>query len=80
MGKSWKKLHRWIYPASVAAVLHYLLQLKGNLADPLLYGLLITFLLLFRVLVWLKDRKVTRLMIPKRPPVEEEKVPAEETH
>jgi len=81
MGRSWKKLHRWIYPASVAAVLHYLLQLKGNLAEPILYGLLIVFLLLFRVLVWLKDRKVTRLMIPKRPPVEEEgKGPAEETH
>jgi sulfoxide reductase heme-binding subunit YedZ len=67
MGKNWKKLHRWIYPASVAAVLHYFMQLKGNLAEPLIYALIIGLLLSFRVLVRWKERQISRLMIPKRP-------------
>ena len=65
MGRRWKKLHRWIYPASVAVILHYAMQLKGNLADPLFYGLGIACLLLFRFGVWLKNRQLARLMIPK---------------
>lgn len=65
MGKNWKKLHRWIYPASLAIILHYLMQLKGNLADPLLYGVLIGLMLLFRLAVWIRNRSVTRLMIPR---------------
>jgi sulfoxide reductase heme-binding subunit YedZ len=66
MGGNWKKLHRWIYPASVAAVMHYFTQLKGNLADPLMYAVIIGLLLSFRVLAWWKDQKISRLMIPKR--------------
>lgn len=65
MGKSWKKLHRLIYIASFAAVLHYFWQLKGNLAEPFFYLLIIGLLLAFRGLVWLRDRKFNILMIPK---------------
>jgi len=64
MGKYWKKLHRLIYLAAVSAMIHYLWQLKGNLAEPMLYVLIITLLLGFRVLVWLKKRHFNRLMIP----------------
>ena len=66
MGKKWKKLHRFIYLAAVAAILHYFWQLKGNLADPLFYLIIITLLLGFRLLVSLKNRQISRLMIPKR--------------
>ena len=69
MGKSWKKLHRWVYPASVAVILHWVMQLKGNLAEPFLYGVLLMMLLLFRVAAWWKNRKLMRLMIPRRPTV-----------
>jgi sulfoxide reductase heme-binding subunit YedZ len=65
LGKSWKKLHRFIYIAACAAIIHYFWQLKGNLAQPVFYLLLIVFLLAFRVLVWLKDRQFSRLFIPK---------------
>lgn len=75
MGRRWKKLHRWIYPASVAAILHYAMQLKGNLADPLFYGLVIGFLLLFRVGVWFKNRQLSRLMIPKPAKVADNDLP-----
>lgn len=65
LGKTWKKLHRFIYFAAAAAMVHYFWQLKGNLAEPLFYLLLIVMLLGFRVLNWLKNRRVSRMMIPK---------------
>lgn len=65
LGKNWKKLHRFIYYAAGAAVIHYFWQLKGNLFQPLFYLTIISFLLGFRVLVWLKNRQLAKLMIPK---------------
>jgi len=65
MGKSWKKLHRFIYAASIAVIIHYFWQLKGNLLQPVFYMILVFLLLSFRVLVWYKNRKFTRMMIPK---------------
>lgn len=66
LGKQWKPLHRLIYIAGGAAIIHYFWQLKGNLAEPLFYLVILCLLLLFRVLVWLKNRQLTKLMIPKR--------------
>ncbi len=66
MGKAWKKLHRYIYIAALAGVVHYFWQLKGNLADPLFYLIVVIVLLGFRVLVWLKNRKFNKMMIPTR--------------
>jgi methionine sulfoxide reductase heme-binding subunit len=64
MGKSWKKLHRFIYIAVIAAVIHYFWQLKGNLAEPLFYSIIVFLLLGFRVLVWVKNRQINKMMIP----------------
>lgn len=64
LGKHWKKLHRWIYVSSVAAIIHYFWQLKGNLAEPLFYLVIICMLLGFRVLIWFKNRQLTLMMIP----------------
>jgi sulfoxide reductase heme-binding subunit YedZ len=50
----------------VFAVIHYLWQLKGNLVQPIFYGTLIFLLLLFRVLNYLKNKKLNKLMIPNR--------------
>lgn len=63
--KNWKKLHRFVYIAAIAAVIHYFWQLKGNLAEPLLYLILILFLLGFRVLIWLTNQKLAKMMVPK---------------
>ena len=65
LGKTWKKLHRLMYVSAVAAIIHYFWQLKGNLAEPLLYLIIIFFLLGFRVLVWLTNRQLKEMMIPK---------------
>ena len=65
LGKTWKKLHRLMYVSAVAAIIQYFWQLKGNLAEPLLYLIIIFFLLGFRVLVWLTNRQLKEMMIPK---------------
>ncbi len=65
MGKNWKKLHRLIYYAAAASIVHYFWQLKGNLLQPLFYLTIIVFLLGFRVIVWMKNRRLSQLMIPK---------------
>lgn len=65
LGKNWKKLHRWIYLAAIASVIHYFWQLKGNLAEPLLYAIIIFLLLSFRIFVWLTVRRLNKMMIPK---------------
>jgi sulfoxide reductase heme-binding subunit YedZ len=50
LGKYWKKLHRFIYLAAGAAILHYFWQLKSNLVEPIFYLLIIALLLGFRLL------------------------------
>lgn len=72
MGKAWKKLHRFIYPASIAVVIHYFWQLKGNLLQPVFYTILVFVLLAFRVAVWYKNRQFNRLMIPKSRPINDD--------
>jgi methionine sulfoxide reductase heme-binding subunit len=66
LGKKWKKLHRYIYVAAIAALLHYFWQLKGNLAEPLFYSLIVSLELIFRILNWIKNRKIALMMIPGR--------------
>ena len=66
LGRNWKKLHRFIYIAGIAGVIHYFWQLKGNLAEPLLYALILFFLLGFRALVEFTRRRLSKMMIPRR--------------
>jgi methionine sulfoxide reductase heme-binding subunit len=61
LGKNWKRLHRLVYLIAPLAVAHFLLsakgditQLRGNLAEPLLYGAIALFLLVLRV-SWVKS-------------------------
>ena len=64
LGKNWKKLHRLIYIAAIAVIIHYYWQLKGNMAEPLFYLILVTILLSFRIAVWVKNRQFNKMMIP----------------
>jgi sulfoxide reductase heme-binding subunit YedZ len=63
LGKSWKKLHRYIYSSAIAVVIHYFWQLKGNLWQPIFYAIIIAVLLLFRVLLWLRNRQLIQAKI-----------------
>jgi sulfoxide reductase heme-binding subunit YedZ len=56
MKKTWKRLHWLIYPAALIVILHFawarkgdLLHLQGNIIQPLLFGLLLIFLLVLRI-------------------------------
>lgn len=49
LGKNWKRLHRLVYLAAPLAVLHYLWLVKADYRQPLLFGLIVAVLLVFRL-------------------------------
>ena len=48
-GKRWQQLHRLIYVAVVAGVVHYYWSVKSDVRDPVFYGFVATLLLGYRV-------------------------------
>jgi sulfoxide reductase heme-binding subunit YedZ len=54
-GKRWNRLHRLVYPAAIAAVLHFLLAVKLDVRKPVLYIVILAVLLGAR-LVWARQR------------------------
>jgi methionine sulfoxide reductase heme-binding subunit len=66
LGQRWKKVHRWVYPASVLAWLHMWWQARGGVGEELLYGLVLLLLLALRVRFFeLLVRKVTGRVVSK---------------
>lgn len=56
LGKNWKRLHQTIYVIAPIVVLHYawskkgdLFALQGEIVRPLIYGLIVIVLLIFRI-------------------------------
>ncbi len=49
----WQKLHRLIYFSALAGVIHYYWLVKSDVRLPLLYGGILTVLMLYRGAVWL---------------------------
>lgn len=49
LGKRWLSLHRWVYIASAAAVVHYVWLAKGDLIEPLVYLGMLLLLFSFRL-------------------------------
>jgi sulfoxide reductase heme-binding subunit YedZ len=50
LGKNWKRLHRLIYLIAVFGVLHYYWLVKADRRWPIIYGLILLGLLIFRIL------------------------------
>lgn len=48
-GRNWQRLHRLVYPAAVAAVLHFVWLVKADLVEPLIYAAVLAVLLGWRV-------------------------------
>lgn len=48
-GPAWRRLHRWVYLAAIAAALHFIMLVKAWPPEPLVYAGLIAALLLWRV-------------------------------
>lgn len=47
-GAAWQRLHRWVYLAAVAGVLHFIMLLKTVTAEAAFYAAMVALLLLFR--------------------------------
>ncbi|HKR21788.1 MAG TPA: protein-methionine-sulfoxide reductase heme-binding subunit MsrQ [Pyrinomonadaceae bacterium] len=50
-GKRWAKLHRLVYLAAIAGVLHFWMLVKSDIRLPLTFGFIVLFLLGYRLLV-----------------------------
>jgi sulfoxide reductase heme-binding subunit YedZ len=53
---AWQRLHRWIYVAAIAVVVHFLMSVKSWPAEPLIYAAIVAALLLIRVGFAVKKR------------------------
>jgi sulfoxide reductase heme-binding subunit YedZ len=64
LGRYWRRLHRIVYVAAIAAVLHFLWLVKADLREPLIYAAILIMLLGFRLLPehcrkWSKSHRKT---------------------
>jgi methionine sulfoxide reductase heme-binding subunit len=65
-GKNWNRLHRLVYVAAIAGVLHYLWLVKKDIHYPLLYASVLTVLLLSRVW-WAREKaRSWRVVVPRK--------------
>jgi len=55
LGKRWIILHRLVYLAAIIAVAHYLWLVKSDESQPLIYAVIVGFLLTIRLVFYLKD-------------------------
>ncbi len=69
-GKRWQMLHRLIYLAAVAGVIHYYWQVKSDKSDPLAYAGIFGLLFAWRIVNWLLTKARER-----RPVVESARAP-----
>src|ERR1700686_3211587 len=51
--KRWQLLHRLVYFCTLAGVIHYYWLVKSDVREPLMYGGILTLLMLFRIRMWL---------------------------
>ena len=57
LGKRWTQLHRLVYVAAVLAVLHFAWKVKVFTGDPVIYAVILTALLAFRVFWFVRSRR-----------------------
>src|SRR6202140_2196716 len=70
-GKNWQRLHRLIYLTGILGVVHYFWLVKADKRKPLEYGAVLFILLLYRLGVWLYEkRKKLAIFTPSRRRIE----------
>ena len=47
--KNWKRLHRLVYLAGILVIIHFVWLVKSDVREPLLYGAILTLLLVLRI-------------------------------
>ena len=54
LGKNWKRLHEFVYAASILAIVHLLWILRTDVTEAVIYGVLLVILLGYRIFRKLK--------------------------
>lgn len=49
LGKTWTRLHRFVYLAGILVIIHYVWLVKSDIRVPLLYGSIVLLLLIARI-------------------------------
>ena len=60
LGKRWQQLHRLVYVAAIAGVIHFYWLVKADISRPAQYGAVLALLLGFRLFVKLRPRLAVR--------------------
>ena len=59
-GKRWRALHRLAYVAAIAGVIHYYMQVKADVRQPLVFAAVLAVLLGYRLMdYWRRPKPVT---------------------
>ena len=74
-GKRWQMLHRLIYVAATAGVIHYYWLVKSDVTMPVRLGAILAFLLICRLAFWLHARQTK----PSRSPAQKQREAAPAT-
>jgi methionine sulfoxide reductase heme-binding subunit len=56
-GRRWQAVHRLVYAAAAAGVVHYYWLVKSDIRKPLMYGALVSALLIYRAIARLTRRR-----------------------
>jgi len=67
--KRWKRLHRLVYLAAIAGVIHYWWLVKSDIRLPLMYAAIVSVLLGYRLIVWMRERRRKPAMRAPQPTV-----------
>jgi sulfoxide reductase heme-binding subunit YedZ len=65
-GRRWNLLHRLIYFSAIAGVIHYLWLVKADISKPLQYAAILSLLLGYRLVVWLRPKTTPTRAVPFR--------------
>ncbi|MEQ8228807.1 MAG: protein-methionine-sulfoxide reductase heme-binding subunit MsrQ [Rhodospirillales bacterium] len=55
-GRNWRRLHKLVYIAAIAAPIHFFMMRKGFQIEPLIYGGIAGLLLAYRAVQWARTR------------------------
>ena len=60
LGRNWKRLHRLAYPLGAVALLHFYIQSKANVSEPVLFSGLFVWLMIWRGMpeAWRRSRSI----------------------
>src|SRR5208283_4802106 len=70
-GKRWRALHRLAYVAAIAGVIHYYMQVKADVRQPLAFAAVLAILLGYRLVVyWRRPKSVPAATTEVKPKIE----------